>query len=213
MGQVHVINLKGEVPKALHEIRKAQEAGERVLDENAGSAGDRAVDLADARLIAQYFRYYFFDRRLEMDYPVGQDKAERDDTLLNMLSENKQAVGMSVPSPPSVYLRQAFMTAAEAFQAIDSNTRGVIVPYGAEGKAVIADLCSADWQEKHFALLKRAQLFTVNVFPYVLEKLQEAAAVRECQEGTGILYLDEKYYSADFGLNVEGTEEMELNNV
>lgn len=105
------------------------------------------------------------------------------------------------------------MTAAEAFQAIDSNTRGVVVPYGAEGKAVIGELCSAAWQEKRFALLKRAQLFTVNVFPFVLGKLQEAGAVRECQEGTGILYLDEKYYNADFGLNVEGTEEMELNDV
>ena len=105
------------------------------------------------------------------------------------------------------------MTAAEAFQAIDANTRGVVVPYGAEGKAVIAELCSADWQEKRFTLLKRGQVFTVNVFPYVLERLQDTGAVRECQEGTGVLYLDEKYYSADFGLNVEGTEQMELNNV
>lgn len=211
MGHVHVINLTGELPRALREIRKAQEAAQRVLDENTGSAGDRTVDLSDPRLIAQYFRYYFFDRRLEMDYPVGQDKAERDDTLLNMLSENKQAVERCVPRPP-IYLRQAFMTAAEAFQAIDANTRGVIVPFGAEGKAVIGELCSAGWQENRFALLKRAQLFTVNVFPYVLGKLQEAGAVRECQEATGILYLDEKYYSGDFGLNVEGTEEMELNN-
>jgi CRISPR-associated endonuclease/helicase Cas3 len=209
MGHVHVINLAGELPKALSEIRKAQEAGQRVLDEQANNAGSRAVDLSDPRLIALYFRYYFFDRRQEMDYPVGPSQAEREDTLLRMLAENSLAVA-GRPAPPSIYLRQAFMTAAEAFQAIDANTRGVVVPYGAEGKAVIAELCSADWQEKRFAQLKRAQLFTVSVFPYVLEGLQAAGAVRECQEGTGVLYLDEKYYNADFGLNVEGTEEMEL---
>jgi hypothetical protein len=36
MGLVHVINLKGELPKGLGEIRAAQEAGQRVLDENRG---------------------------------------------------------------------------------------------------------------------------------------------------------------------------------
>jgi hypothetical protein len=36
--------------------------------------------------------------------------------------------------------------------------------------------------------------------------------VYEAQEGTGILCLHEKYYSSHFGLNVEGTEEMELKN-
>jgi CRISPR-associated endonuclease/helicase Cas3 len=212
VGRVYVINLRGEVPKVLGEIRAAQEAAQRVLDENRRVAEDQTVDLSDTSLIAQYFRYYFFDRRREMDYPVGPDKAERDDTLLNMLSENNQAVGMRMPRP-TVYLRQAFMTAAEAFQAIDANTQGVIVPYGAEGKAVIGELCSAGWEGKRFALLKRAQLFTVNVFPHVLSKLQEAGAARECQDGTGVLYLDEKYYNANFGLNVEGTEEMELKDV
>ena len=45
-----------------------------------------------------------------------------------------------------------------------------------------------------------------------MEKLQRVRAVYEAQEGTGILYLDEKYYSSHFGLNVDGTEEMELKN-
>jgi CRISPR-associated endonuclease/helicase Cas3 len=146
-----------------------------------------------------------------MDYPVKPDQAERDDNLLNMLSENKLAVDAR-PAPPPIYLRQAFMTAAEAFQSIDANTRGVVVPYSVEGKAIISDLCSAHEPEKQFALLKRAQRFSVNVFPKVLEKLQDARAVYEAQEGTGILYLDERYYSKQFGLNVEGTEEMEFKN-
>jgi CRISPR-associated endonuclease/helicase Cas3 len=50
-------------------------------------------------------------------------------------------------------------------------------------------------------LLKRAQQFTVNVFPHVLNELQRTHAVHEVQEGTGILHLDERWYSNDFGLN------------
>ncbi|MGA8578480.1 MAG: CRISPR-associated helicase Cas3' [Bryobacteraceae bacterium] len=211
-GRVHVINLAGELPKALHDIRAAQEAAQRVLDENAGIGEDRTVDLWNPRFIEQYFHYYFFDRRKEMDYPVNADQAERDDNLLNMLAENKLAVA-ACPVPPPVYLRQAFMTAAEAFQSIDANTQGVVVPYATEGKAIISELCSAHVLEKQFALLKRVQRFTVNVFPNVMERLQRVRAVYEAQEGTGILCLDEKYYSSHFGLSVEGTEEMELENV
>jgi CRISPR-associated endonuclease/helicase Cas3 len=210
MGRVHVINLRGELPKALGEIRAAQEQGQRVLDENRGSCADRTVDLSDPKLIEQYFGYYFFDRRIEMDYRVGPDKAERCDTLLNMLAGNKQAVAGCATPPP--VLRQAFKTAAEAFEPIDSNTRGVIVPYMRKGKAVIGELCAAYEPEKQFALLKRAQRFTVNVFPHILERLQEAKALGETQVGTGVLYLDARWYNAEFGLSVEGTEEMEFLN-
>jgi len=182
-----------------------------VLDESAGTREDRTVDLSKPEVIEQYYRYYFFERRKEMDYPVGPERAERDDSLLNMLAENKLAVEGCRPRPP-VFLRQAFMTAAKAFQAIDASTQGVVVPYTSEGTAAISELCSAHEPEKQFALLKRAQRFTVNVFPNVLEKLQRAQAVHEVQEGTGILYLEGKYYSSDFGLNVEGTEEMEFQN-
>jgi CRISPR-associated endonuclease/helicase Cas3 len=211
LGRVHVVNLKGELPKALVEIRAAQEAAQRVLDEDVASGTDRKINLSDPMLIEKYFRYYFFDRRKEMDYPVGPDQAERDDTLLNMLAENKLAVQGCTPRPP-VYLRQAFKTAAEAFEPIDANTRGVIVQYMRKGRAVVAELCAAREPKKQFKLLKRAQQFTVNVFPYILEELQRTHAVHEIQEGTGILYLKEEYYSDDFGMNIEGTERMSLQN-
>lgn len=212
MGRVHVIRLQGELPRQLKDIRLAQESAHRVLDENSDKGAERRIDLGDPSIIEMYFRYYFFDRRIEMDYPVGPELAEREDNLLNMLSENKMAV-VSAPTPPKVLFRQAFMKAGDAFEAIASHTRGVIVPYGDEGRKVIAELCAAFDPEKQFArLLRRAQQFTVNVFPYVLEQLQNDHAVHEVQEGTGVLYLDERYYSDEFGLNAGGTEEMEFQN-
>ena len=68
-------------------------------------------------------------------------------------------------APPPISLRQAFQKAADAFEAIDANTRGMIVPVHLEGKALIGELCAAYRSEKQFKLLKRAQQFTVNVFP------------------------------------------------
>jgi len=127
--------------------------------------------------------------------------------LLNMLAENTLAV-KGCPNPPPVYLRQAFMKAADAFQAIDASTRGVIVPYGPDGAGVISELCASWEPKKQFKLLKRAQQFTVNVFPHILEALQRDHALNEVQAGTGILYLDERWYGDEVGLNTEGTEEM-----
>jgi CRISPR-associated endonuclease/helicase Cas3 len=211
MGSVHLVNLAGELPQALREIRLAQESAQRVLDENPGAGVERSVDLGNLKLMERYFEYYFYDRRQEMGYPVGPEHAERDDTVLNMLAENSMAV-TSRNLPPPVFLRQSFMAAGNAFEVIDSSTRGVVVPYGSAGKEVIAELCSTYEPEKQFRLLRRAQQYTVNVFPHVLERLQSLGAVHEVQEGTGVLYLGERWYSDEFGLNEEGKEEMEFSN-
>ncbi len=69
---------------------------------------------------------------------------------------------------------------------------------------MISELCAAFKVEKQFKLLKRAQQFTVNVFPNVLRELHRDQAVHEVQEGTGILYLEEQWYSDAFGLDTEG---------
>ncbi len=103
------------------------------------------------------------------------------------------------------------MTAAKAFKAIDAPTRGVIVPYGNDGKELINDLCGAYLPDKEFELLRRAQQFSVNVFPNVLGKLSKDGIVREIREGTGILYLtDSRYYSLEFGLSETPEGNMEV---
>jgi len=213
LGRVYVVNLAGELPKALGDIREAQEAAQRVLDEKAKPGEVLSIDLSDPSWIELYFQYYFFARKNDMDYPVGPERAERaerDDTLLRMLSGNELAANRS---RPPVFMKQAFMTAAKAFQAIDAGTQGVIVPYAPEGKDVMAALCAAHGPEERYGLLRLAQRYSVNVFPHVLERLHRAQAVHEIGAGTGILCLEDKYYSSEFGLNAEGTEEMEFTHV
>ena len=161
-----------------------------------------------------YYQNYFFARKDTMDYPVSAHTLGHNDTLLNLLSVNSMAVaehGRRNGHAPNLYLRQSFMAAAKVFKAIDAPTRGIIVPYSEAGRALITDLCAAYMPDKEFSLLRQAQQFTVNVFPNVLERLMEARAVREIQDGTGILFLvDSRYYSPEFGLSETPGGKMEV---
>ena len=56
--------------------------------------------------------------------------------------------------------------------------------------------------EKQIDLLRRAQQFTVNVFPNDLKELLDQGALRPIQKDIDILYLDTRYYYNDFGLGL-----------
>ena len=114
---------------------------------------------------------------------------------------------------PEIAFRQSFQTAAKAFCVIDSPTRGVIVQHGDAGKELVADLCSIPELEKQYKLLKKAQRYSVNVFNHEFEKLAKEGAIHEVQVGTGVYYLDERYYSKDFGWSNEPVNKMRLQTV
>lgn len=215
-GLVHVINprLEDENLGKLPDIQVGRNKTERVLDDYEADPEKFGNNRIGPEAMAWYYKTYFFDRANEMSYPVSASHIGHDDTLLNLLSANTQALTDYVRTKrqaPAIYLRQSFMTAAKAFKAIDAPTQGVIVPYSRDGKELINTLCAAYLPDKEFELLRRAQQFSVNVFPNVLEKLSKALAVREVQEGTGILYLvDPRYYSPEFGLSETPEEKMEV---
>lgn len=212
-GLVHVLNPRPEDENLakLPDIQVGREKAERVLDDFDANPENFGNNRIGPQAMAWYYKNYFFDRANEMGYPVS---VGHDDTLLNLLSSNTLALEdykRTKRQAPAIYLRQAFMTAAKAFKAIDAPTRGVIVPYGDEGKQLINDLCAAYLPDKEFELLRQAQQFSVNVFQNVLEKLSKTLVVREVQEGTGILYLtDSRYYSQEFGLSETPEGKMEV---
>ena len=170
--------------------------------------------------MTEYFKYYFYGRAQEMDYSVSPPTAARNDSLLNMLSGNDLAVDdykQQRRSAPPIPLRQAFMSAAKAFHSIDAPTQGVIVPYGVEGHELVADLCASFQPERHFDLLRRAQQFSVNVFPHEFDALQRAGAVAPIDQGAaksiGIYHLNPQFYSKDFGLSMTPVTPMETLHV
>ncbi|MGB5234264.1 MAG: CRISPR-associated helicase Cas3' [Candidatus Macondimonas sp.] len=215
-GKVYVVNPRDEDENLskLPDILIGREKANRVLDDYDADPEKYGSNRIGPEAMAWYYKNYFFDRAGEMGYPVSANTLGRDDTLLNLLSNNPLAVSdyaRTKKQAPARFLRQSFMSAARVFKAIDAPTRGVIVPHGEIGKVLIAELCAAYYADKEFELLRRAQQYSVNVLPHQLEALSRAKAVREIQDGTGILYLaDARYYSEEFGLsdNPEGLMEV-----
>lgn len=212
-GIVHIVKLRGERLTMLPDILKGQELAERVLSDYANNPGRYRENLLGPEALSDYYKYYFFERKSDMDYPVSSKELGHTDTLLNLFSSNHAAVedfGKRKGSKPGIFFRQAFMTAARAFKAIDAPTQGVVVPFGQEGCKLITELNSMSEVEQNFALLRLAQQYTVNVFPYVLQKLKDSGAVYEVTSGPRILCLREPYYSRQFGLATEPVSPMEL---
>lgn len=213
VGIVRLVNPKDENLGKLEAISIGRNKTERVLADFDADPDKYGNDRLGPELMAWYYKNYFFDRAEQMDYPVSADAVGRADTLLNMLSANSNATfdfANRHPDQPQLHLRQSFMTAAKAFKAIDAPTRGVIVPYAKAGREIVNDLCAAFDVEKQYELLKRAQQYTVNVFPHILDKLEKAGAIHPIQAGTQIFHLNPRYYSLEFGLLTEPVGKMEV---
>ena len=205
-GQVWVLNLQEQdFTRILPDIQAGKTHAERVFRDFAGQ------DILQPAAMERYFEYYFYQRSDEMSYSV---KNSATGSLLDWLSDNAlnpYGEKNNKRSKPSPLLMQSFKSAGRAFQAIDAPTHAVIVPYG-EGVELIAKLCG-EWDPKEmYDAKKKAQRYSVNVFPNVWDKLQKENALHETIEGSGIYYLKERYYNDEFGLSFDETSEMTFLN-
>lgn len=213
IGLVHVVNPAEESLQYLPDIRTGRDVASRVLDEFRDDPTQFSNDLLSPRALERYYEYYFFQRKSEMDYPLDPSVLGRDDTILNLLSQNSKALQEFQDAhkrPPDMALRQSFKAASLAFQVIEAATQGVLVPFGPEGRKLITALQTVSDPLKERELLVQAQQFTVNVFPYEMKRLEEACAIRESQLGTGIQILYQTYYHPAFGLSTEPVANMEV---
>ena len=201
-GQVWVLNLQEQdFTRILPDIQVGKTHAERVFRDFTGQ------DILQPAAMQRYFEYYFYQRSDEMVYSV---KNSATGSLLDWLSDNAlnpYGEKNDKRSKPLPLLMQSFKSAGRAFQAIDAPTHAVIVPYG-EGAELIAKLCG-EWDPKEMhRTLQKAQRYSVNVFPNVWGKLQKENALHETIEGSGIYYLNERYYNDEFGLSLDETSEM-----
>lgn len=202
-GKVLIANLKDEGLDKLPDIRLAQAITRRVLREFRDNPAAFDHNLQSPKVMERYYHYYFFKRADEMSFPVTSRDIKimsRNDDLLALLSTNPDTVQIYMNEQrqaPPLHLRQSFMSAAKAFKAIDSQTEGVIVPY-CRGEEIITGFFGASFEDRAM-LLKEAQRYSVNMFPYEINKLKEKQRLHEVWDGSGIYYLDERHYSEQFG--------------
>ncbi|NTV32370.1 MAG: CRISPR-associated endonuclease Cas3'' [Deltaproteobacteria bacterium] len=213
-GRVHIVNLRDENLDMLPDIRIGRDKADRVLDDFDNDPKRFRYNCIGPEAMTWYYENYFFSRADEMVYPVPSSTLGHADTLLGLLSLNSIAVQDFIRvknRQPDIYFRQSFMTAGRIFKAIDTPARGVIVPYRKEGLDIVGRLCEMTGESIDFTLLRKAQQYSVNVFPQFLEKLVKAETVQETQIGSGILFLaDPRYYSSHFGLSEKPEEKMEV---
>ena len=190
-GVLFIVNPKDENLDKLESIRLGRDVTMRIISELVPNE-----QLSSLKSIAQYYYYYFYKCSEEMLYSV---KSERSDTILNLLSSNKMS-GASVRK-----MRQAFKTAGELFEVIDAPTKSVLVPYG-EGKELITALCGGGSAKEVKELLRKAQRYSVNLYPHQINRLAEQNAIYPIASPGGVFELRalrEEYYSDDLGVSME----------
>lgn len=211
-GNVHVINPIHENIDRLKDIRTGIRITERIWDEYQKDPARFGRDRIGLQAMNAYYQYYFYDRKQEMSYHIGrQSPAGREDNLFNLLSVNTnsaEAYQRITGAALSVPFRQAFQTAAKSFKAIDQIGYGVVVPFRDEGVQLINDLCAAYHIEEQFKLLKKAQRYSVNLYPHEFEEMVKEEAVREVQKEAGVFYLEDRYYCEEFGWSKESVHGM-----
>ncbi len=215
LGIVQIVNIQNENLDKLPEIRMAQDVTLRILDEYQKKPADFDNDIIGHKAMKRFYEYYFYNQAHEMSYTVPRIELRRDDNLLSLLSANQQSVEeykRKKHESPSLYLRQSFKTAGENFHVIDAPTEAIIVPYNEEAKSIIADLSAELPVKDESKLLKAAQQYSVNLFPYMKEKLQMENALFQTYKESRIWYLDVQYYSKDFGVSLEPVSSMEFLN-
>jgi len=213
-GIVQIVNLRNENLDKLPEIRTAQDVTLRILDEYKKNPTGFDKDIIGHKAMKRFYKYYFYKRAHEMSYPISRKEIGGDNDLLSLLSTNLASFNeysrTHNSAKPPFYLWQSFKTAGEHFRVIDAPTEAIIVPYNEEAKSIIAKLSAELPVKEESKLLKTAQQYSANIFPYMIKKLLEENVLFQTYEGSGIWYLDRQYYSKDFGVSLEPVSQMEF---
>jgi CRISPR-associated endonuclease/helicase Cas3 len=217
LGHVWIVNPQEEHLGSLRDILEGREIASWLLDDFAAFPQTFDNDLLGLKAMELYYLRYYERRKAEMDYPVPETSCVgRADSLFALLSLNElseQAYqGSHGNRRPEIAFKQSFHSAAREFRVISAPTQGVIAPWR-DGAAIIDALRSSADLTKQRQLLKQAQRYTISLYAGAFGRLVAAGAIHEIQEGSGIYYLDERYYSPKFGASDDIVSDMRFYSV
>ena len=163
--------------------------------------------LATPEAVADFFKRYGNTSGLpdeKFSYEVWND------TLAELLSQNRRCAkaaedrAVNPIKQMSKRLVQSFRTAGTAFKVINENTRAVLVPYG-DGEALIQELCASHGISQETALLRRAQVYSVNLYPDVYGRLEQEQMLTPLI-ASSVVALKAGGYSAEGGIQTTPKE-------
>ncbi len=207
-GNVYIVNMNqdSENISRLLEIKAGQQTTNRILDEYKENPGAFDNNLISPKAIETYFKYYFHEMKLHMNYTLPKPHADK--TMFDLLSGNQLVVTAYSEKnqvKPDLMINSSFKTAGDYFEVIDQNTKGVIVPYD-KGEELIANIngrCNLVDLKKY---LKEAQQYSVNLFDLEFRKLEKMGAFIPLNNGS-VIALRKGFYDKSTGITEEEQHE------
>ncbi len=188
---VFVVDVRDENLTWLPEIKDGKNVTKTVCRE------EQDVSLLDDKVIARFYKYYFFDQKGQMDFWIKNNKT----TIYNLLDQNTLETVAYRNRHSKVYagLPCAFQTAADEFSVIDGMQTGVVVPYGDSLKLVDEFQHSFDPKEK-LRILNKLQKYSVSVYSTSLDDIKQGASL---VDDTFYLLSPDYYDAEELGLRRE----------
>ncbi|MGP4716539.1 CRISPR-associated helicase Cas3' [Psychrobacter sp. T6-6] len=213
-GQVFIVKPDKESLDKIPTIKLGKEQMENNILPLLSRSENANRHLLDPDIMHDFFKVFYTTdfAKQQMAYPVKdkEGRSSSSDTIFGWTSNNNLNPAVNNDNVNRLKkgqfpeLWQSFMDAGRAFKAIDAPTKAVVVPYSNEGRELITALYGTQVNDKDFyKLVRDAQQYSVNVFPFMLDRLIDEKAVNQVRD-TGILTLSETFYDAHMGLNIAG---------
>lgn len=190
---VYVVTLLDENLSRLEEIRRAKEATLTLLSTYHREPERFDFDLASDEAIAYYYNRFYGAMPIgAQDYHLPAERT----SMFALLSGNRD---YWKPICKKFMLNQEFRMAGDAFSVFDSDTRDVVVPYGA-GKELIEELAARERIDVTFLeqWVSRAKPYTISLYTYQIRALADVIAEYE-----GVKVLPPEYYDVRIGFTIK----------
>lgn len=188
VGIVSIVQCTDENLNNLKDIQWGKTATIALLSAYKGNPEKFDNDLAGKKAI----EFYYDKLYRSMDKGFHDYVVEDHGTLFDLLSDNPTYADVNCQGVDEFFMRQAFRLAGEQFQVFDQNTTDILVPYR-RGSLIREELIEeskkyADKDYEHIEqLIKEAKLYSVSLFQWQIDQLNEQNAL--------IPLLDERVYA------------------
>lgn len=205
---VYVFNHAEENLSRLETIAAGAKCSANILKDLEKDSSLYGGDLLSPKAIQFYFQQYYTDLQHKLDYPITGTSI-----WALLYGDNAEAVNYFaktvLKANYSFTNRAAIRSAANEFKVIEAETTPILVPYG-EGEELIADLMSEVFIDNIGQFMKKAQQYSVNVFPYVKEQLFKQGLVDIVDLGFMQMIVAKKNaYDENYGLDASGEAKLD----
>jgi len=209
--EVYVVNHEEENLGHLPEIKKGKEISRKILIDLQKNPSSHGGHLLSRQAMEWYFQELYDKFDTNLNYWIPKLRKNMLDLIMMPRRSHpyfKEYMSREQEEIP-LFLMDSHRTAAEYFQVIEDQTTQVIVPYGEEGREIIADLGGDESIELLSLLLRKAQQYTVNMFRHERDQLARNGGLVSLLDGK-IMAITESAYTVEYGLDLENESPFEL---